>query len=348
VNAAADDPVDVGTARMLLARLGVSVSELLQDPTPKPPAPTFEEYLPTVISAVPAGSRKAYTPYWNRVSAHWGERRLDEITPSDIAALAEHVKRTAVPRRNARGGHSAAEHLITALRCLYKHALADGIIGDTTNPAAKVAKPRRQASTRRGLPDRRVAELLRVASTTGNDPALDALLLRLHIETACRRGGALALRLADVDEQQCLVLLREKGQTQRWQPVSPTLVAHLIAHATRRGGDLDAPILRYTNGKPITKRRYDYLWQRLGKQLAWVRAQQVSAHWLRHTTLTWVERNFGYAVARAFAGHSNARDTGTTTTYVRASIEEVAAAVSALTKEQHPLAQEASQRLDDL
>lgn len=28
-------------------------------------------------------------------------------------------------------------------------------------------------------------------------------------------------------------------------------------------------------------------------------------HWIRHTALTWVERNFGYAVARACAGHTD-------------------------------------------
>ena len=33
--------------------------------------------------------------------------------------------------------------------------------------------------------------------------------------------------------------------------------------------------------------------------------QQISMHWIRHTTLTWVERNFGYAVARAYAGHTD-------------------------------------------
>jgi hypothetical protein len=39
-----------------------------------------------------------------------------------------------------------------------------------------------------------------------------------------------------------------------------------------------------------------------------------SAHWLRHTTLTWVERNFGYAVARAYAGHSGGENDASTTT----------------------------------
>jgi hypothetical protein len=58
-----------------------------------------------------------------------------------------------------------------------------------------------------------------------------------------------------------------------------------------------------------------------------------------HTTLTWVERNFGYAVARAYAGHTEGgSETGATATYVRASLAEVAAALAALTGEPHPLA----------
>jgi integrase/recombinase XerC len=57
-----------------------------------------------------------------------------------------------------------------------------------------VAKPRRLPTTRRALPDNRLAEINETAATTGDDPALDTLLLRLHAETACRRGGALALR----------------------------------------------------------------------------------------------------------------------------------------------------------
>src|SRR3954471_6387270 len=117
---------------------------------------------------------------------------------------------------NSRGGRSAAENMITALRCVYKHAVADGLLSESANPAARVAKPRRLASTRRALSDSQLQEVVAVASTTGNDPHLDALLVRLHIETACRRGGALALRLQDLDPQQCVIRLREKGETVRW------------------------------------------------------------------------------------------------------------------------------------
>src|SRR3546814_16720728 len=52
-----------------------------------------------------------------------------------------------------------------------------------------------------------------------------------------------------------------------------------------------------------------------------------------HTTL-FRSRNFSYATARAFAAHAEpSGQDSTTLTYVRASIEEVAAAVAALTGE---------------
>jgi len=216
----------------------------------------------------------------------------------------------------------------------------DGLISKKDNPASKVEKPRRLPSTRRAIAGTRLAEINRVAATTGDDPELDALILRLHTETACRRGGALALRPQDLDPDQCLVLLREKGETFRWQPVSPTLMAGRARHAGERHAPKDGRLLRYRDGRPVTYRRYDGLWERIGQHLPWVRTQGISTHWIRHTTLTWVERNFGLAVAHAFAGHTDsAGDTGTATmTYVRATFGEVCAALAALTGEPHPLA----------
>jgi integrase len=318
--------------------MGLSAEDLLAAPTARPPVPTFAEYIPIVSAAVTEGTRRVYGSYWTRIQQHWGHRHLDEPTPSEIKQLVERVKLTVVPRRNARGGHSAGEHLIAALRCLYRHAEADGLVHPADNPASKVAKPRRLPSPRRAVADTRLAEINHIAATTGNDPALDSLLLRLHTETACRRGGALALRPQDLDPDQCLIFLREKGDTVRWQPVSATLMAHLQQHATARHAPREGQLLRYADGRPITTRRYDHLWTRLGRYLPWVVTQQISTHWLRHTTLTWVERNFGYAVARAYAGHTDhGGDAGTTSTYVRASIQEVAAALAALTGEPHPL-----------
>jgi len=329
----------VEAALLLLERMGLSAADLAAAPHARPAVPTFAEYVPVVSAAVTAGTRRAYGSYWNRVVEHWGGRRLDEPTPSEIRQLMAYVKTHVVARRNARGGRSAQEHLVAALRCLYRHAQDDGLIAEADNPARKVAKPRRLPSTRRAVPDTRLAEINQAAATTGNDPELDTLLLRLHTETACRRGGALALRPQDLDPDQCLVLLREKGETVRWQPVSPTLMAHLQQHAQDRHAPRGGQLLRYASGQPITTRRYDHLWTRIGRHLPWVATQQISTHWLRHTTLTWVERNFGYAVAHAYAGHTDSGgDAGATSTYVRASVSEVAAALAALAGEPHPLA----------
>lgn len=329
---------ELDAARLLLARMGISPADLLGNASTRSPAPTFADYVPIVSSAVSDSSRRAYGSYWKRIVEHWGHRRLDEPTVSEVKQLGEHIRTNAVVRRNGRGGRSAVENFVTALRCLYNHAVADGHISEADNPARKIDKPRRLTSTRRAVPDARLAEINQAAATTGNDPGLDTLLLRLHTETACRRGGALALRVADLDPDQCLILLHEKGDTMRWQPVSPTLMAHLEDHARERPAPPGGTLLRYRGGRPITSRRYDHLWDRIGTHLPWVATQQISTHWLRHTTLTWVERSFGYAVARAYAGHAASTNETVTTTYVRASIHEVAAALAALTGEQHPLA----------
>jgi len=251
---AASQQAAVDAALLILERMGLSPDDLTAAPRRRPSVPTFADYVQVVSAAVTGGTRKAYGSYWNRVTEQWGTRRLDEPTPSEIRQLVAYVRSHVVPRRNARAGRGAAENLI----------------GEKDNPARKVGKPRRLPSTRRAVAGIRLAEINQVAATTGDDPELDTLILRLHTETACRRGGALALRLRDLDREQCLILLREKGETVRWQPVSPTLMAGLIHHAGERHAAADGRLLRYRdNGRPVTYRRYDGLCVRIGRHLPW-------------------------------------------------------------------------------
>src|SRR5271170_1119804 len=131
--------------------MGLSPDDLAATPRRRPTVPTFADYVPVVSAAVTDGTRKAYGSYWNRVTEQWGTRHLDEPTPSEIRQLVKHVRSNVVPRRNARGGRGAAENLIAALRCLYRRAEDDGLIGEKDNPARKVDKPRRLPSTRRAV-----------------------------------------------------------------------------------------------------------------------------------------------------------------------------------------------------
>jgi len=331
-------PPELEAARLLLSRMGIDPKDLVETAVERPPVPTFEEYIPAVAKTLTKESARVYGTYWKQILLRWGQRHLDEVTASDIQAMLEYIKTNALERRTSRGGRSAGETFIASIRCIYRHAEKDALIDERANPARKVTKPRRLPSNRRALPDARLEDVNRVASTTGNDPELDSLLIRLHLETAIRRGGALNLRLKDLDRSQCLIHVREKGGTDRWQPVSPTLMTHLLAHAEQRGAtDPVGPLLRFASGRPLTKRRYDSLWERIRGHLSWADSQMVSTHWLRHTTLTWVERNFGFAIAHTYAGHTAESDNATAT-YVKASIEDIATALAALTGEPHPLA----------
>ncbi|MFD7656624.1 tyrosine-type recombinase/integrase [Actinosynnema sp. NPDC059797] len=340
VTAGRADPGDVAVALHLLTRMNLTLTDLV-DGAPAREVPTFAELVPKVVEAMPAPSRRIYGPYWDKVLAAWGPRRLTEPEDGEVTRFLEHVRETAVVRRSSNGGHGAALHAYYALGAVFRYAVNHELIGVRQNVMDRVSKPDKADSKRHGLSPQLVAEILTAARSTGNDRALDALILRFHLETACRTGGALALRRRDLDVDQCLVRLREKGSMQRWQPISPTLMEYLDHHAHERGArDEDSRVLRFSNGDPLTKKRYETLWNRVGKHVESVRVLGISAHWLRHTTLTWVERNFGYAVSQAYAGHAAPKSNqhGVTRVYVKAGIGEVATAVQALTRERHPLA----------
>ena len=50
-------------------------------------------------------------------------------------------------------------------------------------------------------------------------------------------------------------------------------MAALTQHAGERHAQADERLLRYRDGRPVTYRRYDGLWERIGRHLAWVRTQ---------------------------------------------------------------------------
>ncbi|GAA3523275.1 hypothetical protein GCM10022222_01570 [Amycolatopsis ultiminotia] len=328
-------------AKALLDTLGVSPEALANTGTTRPTMPTFTEYVPKALSNASPKSAQMWTVYLKVLTDEWPARYIDEPTATDITGLAKTVQLRSAQRNNSRGGHGARANFIDAVKFLYRCAVADRLISSADNPAHLLRKPPQRQSARRPLAPAQLADIAQAAANSGRDPALDALILRLHTETACRRGGALRLRRGDLDTTQLTIRLHEKGNTVRDQPISPTLMRALLTHADQRGGAQDptGQLLRRRNQKPITEDHYYWMWRRIGARLPWVAALGVSSHWLRYTTLTWVERNFSYAVAAAYAGHShtNARS-GTTLTYVGATIEEVATALAALTGEPHPLA----------
>ena len=280
---AASQQAVVEAALLMLERMGLSPADLAAAPQDRPPVPTFAEYVPVVSAAVSAGTRRAYGSYWNRVIEHWGEPAPGRAHPvGDPAAdVLRQDPRRGPPQRPRRAQRRRAPGRRAALPVQARRGRRADHRGGQPGPEGGQAAPPAVHPPGRHRTTR-LAEINQVAATTGDDPELDTLLLRLHTETACRRGGALALRPQDLDPDQCLILLREKGETVRWQPVSPTLMARLVEHGQERHAPPDGQLLRYADGRPITSRRYDHLWARIGRHLPWVRTQQISMHWIRH------------------------------------------------------------------
>ena len=201
------DPTIVRAARLLISQLGLTPEDLMWIPVD---LPTFRDYVPHVIAASGTGATRTYSTYWTRITETFGDRRLDEVTPSEIEGLMRHLVENRHIRRNDRGGHSVAEHLLAAMRAIYNRAINDNLLPPQHNPAARVPKPRRRPTTRHALTTNEVTALADAVTTGGHDAVLDTLLFRLHLETACRRGGALALREDDIEPTTCLIQLRER------------------------------------------------------------------------------------------------------------------------------------------
>ena len=80
------EQASVDAALLVLKSMGLSPEDLLA-PLNRPPVATFAEYVPVVSATATAASLRTYRPYWNRTVVQWGERRLDEPTPSEVKQL---------------------------------------------------------------------------------------------------------------------------------------------------------------------------------------------------------------------------------------------------------------------
>lgn len=307
--------------QLLLAAGEITRADLHQmanEPLGHSPVPSVSAFASVVRAACPESSLRTYQTGFRRVVAAFGERRLDDVATSELQALCNQLQRD-VQQRNGSSGSGAVRTLIHSARFFFRVAASDGLVSE--NPASALRLPPKSHGTRRALTSSELEQIWAVARLSGNDPVLDVLLLDFHRETAARRGGALALRIVDCSVDRCSVILAEKGQRRREVPATGDLMDRLLRHSTRRGvTDSTAQVFRFGNGKPLTRRRYNTLWERVQRELPWARELGVSMHWLRHTTLTDISQIGGGRIASAYAGH---QPQTTTDIYTKPSFEDL-------------------------
>lgn len=295
---------------------------------------------------------RVYDTNWKRLEALFGQKDIAELKASDVVEVALLAEKECIEywgevnkSRELRGlplkeftGANRYNACLDAISVVFNKAVEQELVPANrthTIPRKEIDSPRRH-----GLTKIQVEELLETALNGGNDPILDHLILWTQLETAARMGGILKLQMRDLDTQRQSITLVEKRSKKREQPVTKELMESLIRFAKSRGAtQLSDSVFRYLPNKagtssPLTSKRFETLWKRLGRNLPWVSIQGISGHYLRHTVLTWVDRTSGHSVARAYAGHS-AGDT--TDSYTKVGFAEIVNAHSSITGSLHPL-----------
>jgi integrase len=244
-------------------------------------------------------------------------------------------------------GQGAQEMCVTALRHLFSKMIKDHLID--SSPVSDVSKGHRSASKRRAISDGELEEVLTTVASGGDDPLLDLAISWAEFELGARRAGVLRMTISHIDRPGQYISLWEKGNKFRSQPCSLALIDFLLELAAKRGGaacvstspkyNPNAAVLYFKDSTtkkphPLSGRRFDTLHRRIQLALPWANSITYTGHALRHTIGTTVERAFGFETAKAFLGHATQSSTDV---YTKASVTDVAHAMSDITGCAHPL-----------
>ena len=266
-----------------------------------------------------------YAKSLNRVILWAGDFNAATVLPSDVTDWALRAGSEARTDPRARHGVGAQEAMILATRAAFAGAIDSGLVRH--NPAAQVALPDRPPSRRSALSAEHLEQAHLTLLAHSRDPELDDLVFGFLRETGCRRHGAIRLSQDDLAPATRAVRLVEKYAKQRWVPISAHLVGRLISHTALRH-DGCSLVLHRQDGGHLNDKWFEGFARRI-QNLAWAGELGVSAHWIRHTTITDIERIAGVRVAAAYAGHADS-NFGVTGTYTKASPEELRLAHSRL------------------
>lgn len=277
------------------------------------------DLLPRVLELCPPRSLPTYQIGFRRLVEAFGDRPIASVTPMDLQALRDSVRRDVgtqtVAKARATGrrlrsydpdahGKGAAENFVRSARFYFRVAEDAHLI--RVSPAANLKPPTRPTAPERPLTRAELEDLYRVATQTGDDPQLDRLIVLFLRYTACRREGVLNLVIGSLDLARGRVTVSEKFGGVRDLPLGRSLIRELLAFAQSRGARGDAAhVFRYRQGSAITRRRFNTLFDRLDQYTDWSEPLDVGAHWIRHTTLSDIAAVAGLRVAEAYAGHSS-------------------------------------------
>lgn len=155
------------------------------------------------------------------------------------------------------------------------------------------------------------------AASLMKDPELAHLFLDLMRETACRVQAAYRLNLEDIDWSTGFVTLRTKNRRTHRTCISTDLMQRIRQRAERMGwtGHVDHsyraddfsalgfPAFQTESGSRIGSRWTEDFFNKVDRLIRDIERDKITAHWVRHTTITQVARMHSQEAASRWAGH---------------------------------------------
>lgn len=287
-------------AAKILAESGAIVSAAKQ-PTQ---APTFRECAIRWFDVYKRPKLKQNSAYNyehdmnNHVLPVFGDKRIDEIKPSDIQAFLNTKKDKA---------KSTVHHIWLILHGVFSTAVWDGYIDkDPTAEANRFTMSKRKAK-REALSTEAVQDIINhLNRLEGND----LCLLSLLIYTGMRRSEVLGLRWEDIDWERGLIHVQRAVTFKDNQPVVGTTKSEAGVRYIPLEAQLKAILspMRQLRGfvigqdKPFTETTYKRTWQRIGRKID---LHGATAHVFRHTYITMAAAHVDIKTLQSIAGHAD-------------------------------------------
>ncbi|MCJ2165591.1 MULTISPECIES: site-specific integrase [unclassified Pseudodesulfovibrio] len=224
-------------------------------------------------------SPRSWRKVWEtRVRKRFGQMRLDEITPPDIAEFMCSMK--SMQRTKGTRKPLAMETVtknVKLISRLYSYAAKNGLY-EGTNPATRLDMPRYDNQVTNPLTDAELDRLMAVLGTWKN--RMVALAFQFCLATGKRTGEVFSLTWPDVDYEGDVIRFEIKSMVKgrcQYLPMND-MMKSILAEARAERQARSNLVFHSTNGNRI---HYRWPWTRI-KAAANLRAE-IRPHDLRHT-----------------------------------------------------------------
>ena len=276
-----------------------------------PPVPLFKdvsaEWEEEHSKTLAYNTARNYSSQNKLVTEHFGNYRIDEITPSEVQAYISSFKTQA---------RKTVTNRLLTLNLIFNYAVLHGYV--KANPCVAVHIPKGLAVSHREPPTE--AETKIIKAFAGKP---DGLMPALILCTGCRKGEAMGLLDTDIDREGKKINISRSVYFENSHPKTkppksaagvretpvPDYLLKLLPK-TQKG----QPIFPGPDGKYMTAPQYKRMWHRWQKMTGLT----LTAHQVRHGYATIIfEQGFAPKDIQSYLGHAQLSTTMDIYTHIR-------------------------------